>query len=293
MTTSVAQPMPSTKPPAQQAYPDIAVALTETASDRAAVDAAILLASAFGSRVDLLQLLLMPTPLVDSWSLVPDSAFIEAYDTIRDEAKTQAAAWREHLKRAHVPGEVHALESLYIEPSSLAAQAARCRDMVVIGGPDPHDGDAASSRRYFSGLLFETGLPVLVVPHGSEPVLPPRRATVAWADTRECVRAIHDALPLLKGCEAVSVASVKDAYASDPAEPVALLARHGVAAEPIFLKLSGDESTAARIMEHASASHSHLIVAGGYGHTRLREWAIGGVTRELLSYSRIPVLFSH
>nr|WP_244511574.1 universal stress protein [Luteibacter sp. UNCMF331Sha3.1] len=163
----------------------------------------------------------------------------------------------------------------------------------MIPGPGAHDGDAASLRRYFASLLFETGLPVLVIPHGAEPVVPPRRAVVAWADTRECVRAIHDALPLLKGCEWVSVASVNDSHASEPAEVVALLKHHGVKAEPSLLKLSGDESTASRILEHAATSHAHIIVAGGYGHSRLREWAIGGVTRELLMHARIPVLFSH
>lgn len=274
-------------------YRDLAVALTQTSADDAAMSAAVRLARAFGSRIDLLQLLLMPTPLVDSWSLVPDAAFVEAFGVIREEAKAKAVAWREFLRQAQVEGDVEPLEALYVEPSSLLAKAARCRDMVIIGGPIVGDEDAASLRRCFAALLFETGLPVLLIPQGIEPVLPPRRAVVAWADTRECVRAVHDALPLLQGCEAVSVASVKDSHVSDPMPLVALLKQHGVAAESASLRLVGDESTASRIMHHASASRAQLIVAGGYGHSRLREWAVGGVTRELLTYARVPVLFSH
>ncbi|MGA7437726.1 MAG: universal stress protein [Luteibacter sp.] len=295
MSTQATHPELS-KVPSQSvlsSYRDIAVALTETPGDHAAVNAAITLARGCGARLDLLQVLLMPTPLVDAWSLVPDTAFIEAYNVIRGEAKVKANVWREHMKHAMVSGEVHALEALYLEPSSLAAEAARCGDLVVIAGPAAHDGDTTMLKRYFAGLLFETGLPVLMIPPGFEAYLPAHRAVVAWADTRECVRAVHDALPMLRACESVSVATVRAGRTSDPGDLVELLKKHGVAAEATPLSLTGDETIADRLMEHASRTHAQLIVAGGYGHSRLREWAIGGVTRDLLTRARIPVLFSH
>lgn len=279
------------------AFRDIAVALTGVPGDASAFEAAVDLARHFDSRLDLLQLLLMPTPFVDGWWVVPDATFYQVYEDMRAFARKERDDWRDRLESQRVKGAVRILEALYVDPSALAAHATRMADLVVLSLPFQAPIDTAVVHSYFSGLLAGAGRPVLVVPATSTATLPPRRAVVAWADAPEAARALNDALPLLRGCEAVDVVSV----ASDM--PVRTdgqrledlcvhLRRHGVEARGVTID-PGDSTIAATLLTHASRMHAQLIVSGGYGHSRLREWAAGGVTRELFLDASIPILFSH
>ncbi|SEO31943.1 hypothetical protein SAMN02800692_0209 [Luteibacter sp. UNC138MFCol5.1] len=279
------------------AFRDIAVALTGVPGDSSAFEAAVDLARHFGSRLELLQMLLMPTPFVDAWSLVPDASFYQVYDDMRQLARKESEAWRGKLAAQRVEGDVRVLEALYIEPSALAAHAARTTDLVVLSLPFRAPIDTSVVHAYFSGLLAGAGRPVLVVPSTSTATLPPRRAMVAWTDAPEAARAVNDALPLLRGCDAVDIVSVR----RDPAVPPAgrrlddlcrHLRRHGVDARSLVVD-PGESTVAATLLSHASRTRAQLLVSGGYGHSRLREWAAGGVTRELFLDAPIPILFSH
>jgi len=152
----------------------------------------------------------------------------------------------------------------------------------------PHD--------YFVALLLESGRPVLVIPPRSVVSMPMKRITIAWQPTREATRAVHDALPLLKGAERVDVLTIHDDGAADTdasgRRMVKYLARHGVEAYPVSRPTLG-QTVATAILQYTREMHAHLLVAGGYGHSRLREWALGGVTRELLIATDLPMLFGH
>ena len=175
--------------------------------------------------------------------------------------------------------------------------AARCSDLIVLAMPSGESIDTATVHTYFAGLLFGAGVPVLVVPSSAPTSLPPRRAVVAWADTPESTRAAHDALGLLRGCTSVDVLAVRTggAGSADEAGVEAFtrhLVRHGVAARALCLQ-ADDAAVADLIKQRARDGDAQLIVAGGYGHGRVREWAFGGVTRELFLSSPVPVFFSH
>jgi nucleotide-binding universal stress UspA family protein len=120
---------------------------------------------------------------------------------------------------------------------------------------------------------------------------------VAWKNTRECRRALADALPFLQRAEdVVVVAGVDpddaDLATAELADVVANLKRHGVDGRPEVVRISHDEveQDLERIADNAGAD---LIVAGGFGHSRLREWAFGGVTDTFLHHPRRFVLLSH
>lgn len=121
---------------------------------------------------------------------------------------------------------------------------------------------------------------------------------MAWRPTREATRALHDAMPLLRVAESIDVLEVdpdvgKRGGGALPGADIAThLARHGLMVRVVLHTRSG-ESTAMAMIKHAERSGAELLVAGGYGHSRLREWALGGVTRELLQSTPVPVLFSH
>jgi nucleotide-binding universal stress UspA family protein len=180
----------------------------------------------------------------------------------------------------------------------MAAAAARRTDMAIMARPANAPADVSLAHAYFAGLLLESGRPVIVVPEGTKAHLPPRHAIVAWADTAEAARAVHDALPLLEAAEAVDVVVVDadksraEAAALSVESLLAHLRAHEVKAELIHCS-SRSSSVGHALLDQASRRHAQLIVAGGYGHGRLREWAIGGTTRELFLGSPVPVLFSH
>lgn len=139
-------------------------------------------------------------------------------------------------------------------------------------------------------LILRVGRPVVVFPPDRPPQLP-KKALVAWKDTREARRALADAIPLLALAEDVLVASIWEGKGSSPQrlEDIgAHLARHGVKAriETFDAML---EDTGDRLFQIADENRIDLIVAGAYGHSRFREWVFGGVTRTLLRSDPAPL----
>ena len=175
------------------------------------------------------------------------------------------------------------------------ATQARTADLILTTDPsgDSLDGSRNLSR---SALILQAGRPVLMVP----PALGGLRlqhALIAWQDTRECRRAVSDALPLLQWAGLVSVAEIgpPEGLARSTerlADVTAWLRSHGVQAEALPTAANGSD-TALQLKRIAQALRAELIVAGAYGHSRLREWALGGVTRDLLTQAEGCTLLSH
>lgn len=179
-------------------------------------------------------------------------------------------------------------------PAEFCCRAARAADLVILGGRNRrapgHAPDVAE-------VLMGCGRPVLVTPptRVRSPVGNP--ALVAWKDCREARHALAGALPLLQRASSVTLYSVctpeeNETADGEIAEVVRYLARHEIHSEPV-IALAGEQSSGAQILEEAMAREAGLIVAGAYGHTRLREWALGGVTRDLIADSAICLVLAH
>ncbi|HVI55971.1 MAG TPA: universal stress protein [Luteibacter sp.] len=297
---SVIAAMPSLEKTEDLSSPwrDIAVALTQTGGDAVAVEVAGGIAREYGARLDVLQLVVMPAPMIDAWAMVPDAGFAQVYTDLCDAAEVKAEALRKTIATLGVPGDVRTLEALFVEPGRLAASAARASDLIVMARPFDAPADTAIVHAYFATLLHETGRPILVVPSSGLPLFPPHHAVLAWADTAESARALHDALPFLQRCESVDVilvdpvATALEAREARGNAVVRHLVEHGVAARVVSCKSRG-KPVGAVLLDHARHSGAQLIVAGGYGHSKLREWVIGGTTRDLFLDAPVPVLFSH
>ena len=140
-----------------------------------------------------------------------------------------------------------------------------------------------------------SGRPVLIVPEFTpKPWFD--RVVIAWKDTREARRAIADALPLLKIASKIIVVEVADGNTMEEArlrveDVVAWLKRHGLAAMAAVTPRNGDDSKS--LATFASLNGAELLVAGAYGHGPVREWAFGGMTRDLLLHEDRMVLLSH
>jgi nucleotide-binding universal stress UspA family protein len=175
----------------------------------------------------------------------------------------------------------------------LLAQHAHAADLVVVSQPIVKTLEDRFRLRLAEEITMVAGLPVLLLPEGEVPQTVGRRVLIAWKGTREAVRAVRDALPFLKAAEAVAVLSVGPAVqdALSEREVVAYLKRHDVAAEPH--KVMDDNDVGQAILNNAAFHRCDLIVMGAYGHSRLREIVMGGVTRHILYNTAIPVLMSH
>jgi nucleotide-binding universal stress UspA family protein len=174
------------------------------------------------------------------------------------------------------------------------AREGRSADLIVTAMDRPPL--LADTRHTSVGdLVMRAGRPVIVVPPGASHI-GLDRVLVAWKESRESRRAALDALPLLKRAGHVTVAelaSLDDLPAARErlADVAAWLGRHGVTAEPLAVPShGGDASTLAKLAHEQQAD---MLVAGAYGHSRLREWAFGGVTYDLLLDTPRAAFLSH
>ena len=212
-------------------------------------------------------------------------------DELRREMALAEHAFHEALGRS--PGVSWSSSNGCTSIADYVAQEARGADLILT---DSAPGGHFDAQRHMqmSELLMRAGRPVLIAPAQALPLLFVH-ALVAWDDSRECRRAVADALPLLRDAGRVSVVQV----ASSEEHPilfeqlhdvVAWLRSHGVGAESLMLPASGGRPLLGSIaVDHAC----DLVIAGAYGHSRLREWALGGVTRALVAQQRIAVMLSH
>lgn len=176
-------------------------------------------------------------------------------------------------------------------PSDYIAREARAADLLVVGRPsrnidllrslDPGD------------LVLKAGRPVLLVPKDMVS-FSAKRIAVAWKDTREARRAVADALPLLNMAENVIIAEVcADEFVTKIEDISSYLYRHRIRASCERLQPMQDTSTAECLLQFVQSQKIDMLVAGGYGHSRLGEWIFGGVTRALLRDSPICCLLTH
>jgi nucleotide-binding universal stress UspA family protein len=170
----------------------------------------------------------------------------------------------------------------------------RTADLAVLGlgNPDPSVSDAQGFRP--DDVIVACGRPVLALPIANLPPEIGRNVLLAWDGSRGAGRAMNDALPLLADGASVTVVSVEpDEPARQSAQSAAAhLRRHGVAAEAREIARAG-MAIGDVVLAYCEHLRADLVVAGAFGHSRLRESIVGGVSRTLLHQMMVPVLMSH
>lgn len=273
---------------------DILVHLDATAPARARLDFAAALAARHGARLTGLMVQDIALPPIAT----PDgggTALIPLLDAMRRDAAAEVAVlhpiFDATLQRAAIEGEWHAPEGFAAEQVS---HRGRHADLLVLGQDQP-EGATPTAAVVIEAALFGSGRPVLLVPHTGRFALPSRHALIGWNGSREAARAVHDALPLLVTIGRTTILAV-DAGATDDEPPgaaiAAHLARHGIRVE-CEATARDDLDPAALLLNRAAELSADLLVIGGYGHSRLREWVLGGVTRTILREMTLPVLMAH
>jgi nucleotide-binding universal stress UspA family protein len=208
-------------------------------------------------------------------------------------AESAEQLFKAELRQFGVEGECHVFGPRETEA---LVELAKSADLAILG---QHSSDAAAAGAVRpEAVVVAAGRPVLVVPYAGNFAQIGKHALIAWDDSREAVRAVHDALPLLAGAEAVTVAFIGARRADLERRKPALdrlirhLNRHGIVAQAEE-KLRNEMAISDLLLSRAAELGADLIVAGAYHHSQLREALIGGVSRELLQHMTAPVLLSH
>jgi len=201
----------------------------------------------------------------------------------------EAASKREGLSAEH-----RIIEASLGGAASLFGRIARRFDLSVIGQIDPER--MIPDDLLIESALFESGRPLVLVPYIQKGGIRLDRILACWDGSRNAARAIADAMPFLKRGKAIEIVMVASGSGkADELPGVDLgehLARHGLNVEVKRLVAAGVDVSNV-ILSYAADCAADFIVMGGYGHSRLREFVLGGATRGILASMTVPVLMAH
>jgi nucleotide-binding universal stress UspA family protein len=212
----------------------------------------------------------------------------------RAEAGTTAAKFAAAAKRSQLAVQTLTPETSVPDAAQSFARFARAFDLAVVKQAGTDEDDASSD--VIEAALFNSGRPVLIVPYIQKSGCSVKRVVVCWDGSRASARAVGDSLPLIAKANNVQVLTVatgkfdeNDVSGADIAEH---LARYKIRTELTRLPAPDIDVTSA-ILSHAADVSADLIVMGGYGHSRLRDFVLGGATRGMLRAMTVPTLMSH
>jgi len=199
------------------------------------------------------------------------------------------------MRESDLQAELRAIDGV---AAVVVPQYARYADLCILGRDEPQ-GPASVTYTFCEQLLFVTGRPMLFIPPLASLATLGRHIVVAWNSSRPAARSLNDAMPLIERAERTTIVMINpsgliDSNAGPPGEQmVEHLKRHGAAADAIRIENVPHEAIADSLQAEAQALGADLIVAGAFGHPRLWEKMLGGVTHDLLARMRKPIFMSY
>ncbi|MGB3743885.1 MAG: universal stress protein [Xanthobacteraceae bacterium] len=196
--------------------------------------------------------------------------------------------------RAGISAEPQMLTASLTGAGDQFARMARHFDLAIVGQAQPE----MSTMEQIIGetTLFESGRPIIMVPYIQKAPFKSGNVMICWDGSRTAARAVADAIPILGESSRIEIVSVtSERGKEDEIEGVDIgqhLARHGLKVD-VHRISRGNIDVADALLSHAADSAADLLVMGGYGHSRLREFVLGGVTRSIFQSMTLPVLLSH
>jgi nucleotide-binding universal stress UspA family protein len=231
--------------------------------------------------------------MVDMYGVPPG---IMESQRIENEKTANAAVEKlnEAARVTAISAEASVLDASVADAPAMLARIARRFDLSVIAQPEPDE--PMLGRLFVEAALFESGRPVLIVPYIQTAGLKLDRVMVCWDGSRSAARAVGDAMPFLVQAKATEIVMVtgEPAKSDDlPGADIARhLARHGAKVE-VKQIASTQIDVANTVLSHAADASVDFLVMGGYGHSRMREFMLGGVTRGILASMTVPTMMSH
>lgn len=267
---------------------------TDAARDRS-LNYAISVAEVFGAHVtamassDPITFAQYPIPAM------PETVIANIRAEKEREARAAIARFEEAAKGRGISYEHEIVTHRLPQSAEAFAVKARRADLSIVQQMENTDED---NEIVIETVLFDSGRPVLIVPYIQKEGLKLDHVVCCWDGSATAARAVNDALPFLTQAKNVDILIISNEKTEDPRHQasgegiVKHLARHGIATQ-LKVQQAPDSSVASAILSYAADQGSDLIVMGGYGHSRLREFILGGATRSILASMTVPVLMSH
>jgi len=266
---------------------DIAVHLTGSEEDEVRLAYAEAISERFEAHLTGLYVHMLPEVVgAVSTNMVGLEAWFE-------ESNAQAGETFERLERRFdrlsMPHEVRRFDVVSGTAGEALSGEARTVDLFIATRPY---GDPADDVHMEVSVLFGSGRASLFVPPKGAALKGFGTVVVAWNGSREAARAVAEAMPLLKQASQVIVVVLREDDGTAPGGDIGRhLSRHGIAAV-VHSADPGTDGPGAALLGEAHRVGANLLVMGGYGHSRFREWVLGGATRHVLAHADIPVLMA-
>ena len=274
---------------------DLACVLEATEEpSRTALDQALALAGGYGAHLSTLVLAPEIVLLANPFDVAMVTGLAAQENArVRGRADALAKSVQNSCAQAGIAHDVRALPGQLYALKAEAAAHARRHDLAVIDRPG---GALDKSQVVFEEILFGSGQPLIIAPPEKKPVEKIGKIAVAWDGSAHAARALSAALGLfadIKQADIVVVAGEKDLSGAIPGTEIAAhVSRHKIKTTVVDLRVD-KAGVAATLDAHAAKAGADLIVMGGFGHSRLREFVLGGVTRELTRSARAALLLAH
>jgi nucleotide-binding universal stress UspA family protein len=225
---------------------------------------------------------------------VPDQFITDARNRAKDKAESAIERFAEYAEVNGTPFETRILDIMPGGLDTLLNHARMC-DLIVIGQDHP-DRPEPLRADLIEAALFDSGRPILLVPYVGVEAFSAKKILVAWDGSKTSAHAVYAAMSILEKADEVQVVMVDAEKLHLPGDPGADLAvylsRHGV--NVTVQKIAATEGGASEaLVKHIEANGNDLVVMGGYGHSRVREFILGGVTRDMLDTMPVPCLMAH
>lgn len=273
---------------------DIIVNLTPSRQDDPAADYAISLATTFGAHLTGIAFALEPAIPASAMGGIAGDVIDRAVAESEQQARGAIARFEAAARKQGVAAEKQMVTALVADAANRFGEIARHFDLSVVLQPEP-DSDAPNDL-FVESALFGSGRPVVVVPYIQKGRVKLDRIVCCWDGSRTAARAIGDAAPLLAKAKEIELLIVTTGKELRSEEIGADMARH-LARHKLNVTLqritAPDIDVGDAILSYVADRSFDFLVMGGYGHSRWREFLLGGATRQILSSMTLPVLMSH
>ncbi len=277
-------------------YKDILVHIPTERPMRPAIDGSVSLAANLNAHLDAVAVGYVATSA--AYVMEGGAAVAAVFELERERAVERAEAalaiFKSEAANAGISYTCHALGAIPADAAGSVGEMARLHDLSVVLQPDP--AQSSFDNDLPSEILFQSGGPVLFLPYTFRGAFKANRIGICWDGSRLAARAVRDAAPFLARCAEIVIISVNETEAVAVEASASGLARHlgrrGLSTRTVSLTATRADIQPT-ILSLAADESLDLLVMGGYGHSRLQERVLGGVTRAMLEAMTVPTLMSH
>lgn len=275
---------------------DILVHIPTERLMRPVIDGGVSLAAGLGAHLDAVSVgyVATSTAYVMEGGAAVAAVFEMERERAVERAETALAVFETEAKNAGISYTCKPLGAIPADAASSVGAMARLYDLSVV--LQPETGQASFDNDLPREILFQSGGPILFLPHIFRGAFKAKRIGVCWDGSRTSARALRDAIPFLKRADEIVTITVNEADTVPGEASADTLAKHlarlGLSTRIISLSASRSEIQPV-ILSLAADEGLDLLVMGGYGHSRLQESFLGGVTRAMFEAMTVPTLMSH